>query len=41
MSERPTEELLEDPAEIGRCGCLLPDIEDDGPSTPEEDDDDE
>jgi hypothetical protein len=30
MSERPTEELLSDPAETGRCGCLLPDIEDDG-----------
>jgi hypothetical protein len=29
MSERPTEDLLADPAETGRHGCLLPEIEDD------------
>lgn len=27
MSARPTEEELEDPAEMGRCGCLIPDGE--------------
>lgn len=25
---RPTDEELEDPAEVGKVGCLLPEIED-------------
>lgn len=29
MSARPTDDDLEDPAEIGRRGCLIPEIEDD------------
>ena len=30
MNDRPTDEQLEDAAETGRCGCLLPEIEDEG-----------
>ena len=37
MSDRPTEECMEDPAETGRHGCLLPDIEDDGSATEDDD----
>lgn len=29
MSARPTDDDLDDPAETGRCGCLIPEIEDD------------
>ncbi len=29
MSGRPTEDDLEDAAEVGRSGCLIPEIEDD------------
>ena len=37
MNERPTEDQLEDPAETGRVGCLLPDIEDEGGGESEDD----
>jgi len=40
MSTRPTEDELVDFCETGRCGCLLPDIEDE-PSTEGDTDDDE
>lgn len=40
MSGRPTEDELEDPAETGRCGCLVPLI-DDAPENGEEWDDEE
>jgi len=37
---RPTDDELEDPAETGRCGCLIPDIDvDEGASSAEESDD--
>lgn len=36
MNDRPTEEQLEDPAETGRCGCLIPDIADDSSDETEE-----
>ena len=37
MSERPTFEELMDFCETGRCGCLLPDIEDDASAEEGED----
>lgn len=40
MSNRPTEDELEDPAETGRVGCLLPDCDDGGLGEDEGDDDD-
>lgn len=36
---RPTEDELEDPAEIGRCGCLIPSDEVTEGDGGEEDDD--
>lgn len=42
MNDRPTDDLLTDPAETGRHGCLLPDIDDDQghcDAADEEDDD--
>lgn len=36
---RPTEDDLGDAAEIGRCGCLLPDCDDGGLGDDEGDDD--
>lgn len=39
---RPTEDQLEDAADTGRAGCLLPEIEDDDGGDPDyEDGDDE
>ncbi len=38
---RPTADDLEDPAETGRSGCLLPQIDDDEGGEADEDDDDE
>lgn len=39
MSARPTEDELDDPAETGRCGCLLPEIDDDESDSDEGGDD--
>jgi hypothetical protein len=38
---RPTVEDLEDPAEIGRCGCLIPDTEPVAWGAPDDDEEEE
>jgi len=38
---RPTDDELEDPAETGRHGCLMPDCDVDEPDEPSEESDEE